>query len=80
MRDLLLEIRISRGEPWRMIATGVWHSLMLGNPTEHLPPELITALNRHQVEFEATIGTWNYTVGDANYQVAFSFIDLRNTN
>jgi hypothetical protein len=33
---------------------------------------LITALNRHPDEFERTIGTWNYTVGDANYQVVFS--------
>ena len=83
MPDLLLKIRISRGEPWRIIATGVWPaggSLTLGDPTEHLPPELITALNRHQLEFEPIIGTWNYTVGDANYQVAFSFYDMRNTN
>ncbi len=48
---------------------------MLGQPTEHLPPELITALNRHQDEFGLTIGTWNYTVGDANYRVAFSHYD-----
>ena len=76
-------MRTSRGEPWRNIAAGVWPaggSLILGNPTEHLPPELTAALNRHRDEFEPTIGTWNYIVGDANYQVAFSFIDLRNTN
>jgi len=29
-------------------------------------------VNRHQDEFEPTVGTWNYTVGDANYQVVFS--------
>jgi hypothetical protein len=83
MRDLLLEIRISRGEPWRNIATGVWPaggSLILGQPTEHLPPELITALNRHQDEFGPTVGTWNYTVGDANYQVAFSHYDSNEIN
>jgi hypothetical protein len=32
----------------------------------------MTALNRHSDEFEPTIGTWIYTVGDANYQVVFS--------
>ena len=83
MRDLLLEIRISRGEPWRNIATGVWPaggSLILGQPTENLPPELITALNRHLDEFEPTIGIWNYTVGDANYQVAFSHYDSNEIN
>lgn len=83
MPDLLLEIRISRGEPWRSIATGVWPaggSLTLGQPAEHLPPELITALNRHLDEFELTIGTWNYTVGDANYQVAFSHYDSNEIN
>jgi hypothetical protein len=75
MPDLLLEIRISRGEPWRSIATGVWPAggrLLLRQLTEPLPPKLITALNRHQDEFEPTVGTWNYTVGDANYQVVFS--------
>jgi hypothetical protein len=75
MPDLILEIRISRGERWRRIATGVWPaggSLRLSQPTEPLPPRLITALNRHLDEFEPTIGTWNYTVGDANYQVVFS--------
>ena len=75
MPDLLLEIRISRGEPWRSIATGVWLAggrLLLRQLTEPLPPKLITALNRHQDEFEPTVGTWNYTVGDANYQVVFS--------
>ena len=75
MSDLLFEIRISRGEPWRSIATGVWPAtgrLQLKQPTEPLPPELITALNRHPDEFEPAIGTWIYTVGDANYQVVFS--------
>jgi hypothetical protein len=75
MPDLLLEIRISRGEPWRSIAAGVWPAggrILLGEPTEPLPPELIAALNRHPDEFEPTIGTWIYTVGDANYQVVFS--------
>jgi hypothetical protein len=46
MRDLLLEIRISRGEPWRNIANSVWPtggSLILGHPTAHLPLGLITA-------------------------------------
>jgi hypothetical protein len=43
-------------------------------------PELITALNRHQDEFGPTIGTWNYTVGDANYQVAFSHYDSNEIN
>lgn len=74
MPDLLLEIRISRGEPWRSIPTGVWPAgvrLLLRQPTEPLPPRLITA-HRHQDEFGPTIGTWNYTVGDANYQVVFS--------
>ena len=74
MRDPLLEIRISRGELRRNIATDVWPaggSLILGQPTEHLPPELITALDRHLDEFEPIIGTWNYTVGDADYQVAY---------
>lgn len=75
MPYLLLEIRISRGEPWRSIATGVWPAggrLLMGQPSEPLPPRLIMALNRHQDEFGPTIGTWNYTVGDANYQVVFS--------
>jgi hypothetical protein len=75
MPDLLLEIRISRGEPWRSIATGVWPaggSLLLRQPTEPLPPRLITALNRHLDEFEPTIGTWIFTLDDANYQVVFS--------
>ena len=75
MPDLLLEIRISRGEPWRSVATGVWRaggSLVLRPTTEPLPPKLIAALNRHLDEFEPIIGTWNYTVGDANYQVVFS--------
>jgi len=75
MRDRLLEIRISRGEPWRNIATGVWPAggrLILRKPAEHVPPELITALNRHQDEFGPTIGIWNYTVGDANYQVVLA--------
>jgi hypothetical protein len=83
MRDILLEIRISRGESWRNIATGVWPaggSLMLGHSTEHLPPELITALNRHQDVFGPTIGIWNHTVGDANYQVAFSHYDSNEIN
>ena len=83
MRDILLEIRISRGEPWRNIATGVWPaggSLILGQPIERLPPELITALYRHQEEFGPTIGIWNYTVGDANYQVAFSHYDANEIN
>jgi hypothetical protein len=83
MRDLLLEIRISRGEPWRNIATGVWPnggSLILGQLTEDLPPELITALNRHQNVFGPTIGTWNYTIGDANYQVVFSGYDSNEIN
>jgi hypothetical protein len=53
---------------------------MLGQPTERLPPELITALNRHQDEFGPTIGIWNYTVGDANYQVAFSHYDANEIN
>jgi hypothetical protein len=44
-------------------------------PTAHLPLELVTALNRHQDEFGPAIGTWNHTVGDANYQVAFSHYD-----
>ncbi len=48
-----------------------WWKPYTGQPTEHLPPELITALNRHLDEFEPIIGTWNYTVGDANYRVAF---------
>jgi hypothetical protein len=75
MPDLLLEIRISRGEPWRSIATGIWPAggrLLLRQPTEPLPPRLVTALNRHVDEFGPTIGIWNYTVGDANYQVVFS--------
>jgi len=75
MPDLLLEIRTSRGEPWRSIAIGGWPAggrLLLRQPTETLPPRLITALNRHLDEFGPTIGTWNYTVGDANYQVVFS--------
>ena len=75
MPDQLLEIRISRGEPWRSIATGVWPAggrLLLRQPTEPLLPRLITALHRYQDEFGPTIGTWNYTVGDANYQVVFS--------
>jgi hypothetical protein len=75
MPDLLLEIRISRGEPWRNIATGVWPAggrLVLRQPTDPLPPGLVTALNRHLDVFGPTIGTWNYTVGDANYQVVFS--------
>jgi hypothetical protein len=83
MRDLLLEIRISRGEPWRNIATGVWpasSSLILGQPTEGLPPELITALYRHQDLFGPTIGTWNYTIGDANYQLVFSRYDSNEIN
>jgi hypothetical protein len=83
MRDILLEIRISRGEPWRNIATAVWPaggSLILGQPTERLPPELITALNRHQEEFGPTIGIWNYSAGDANYQVAFSHYDANEIN
>jgi hypothetical protein len=82
-RDLLLEIRISRGEPWRNIATGVWPasgSLILGQSTEDLPPELITVLHRHQDLFGPTIGTWNYTIGDANYQVVFSRYDLNEIN
>ena len=75
MPDLLLEIRISRGEPWRSIATGVWPAggtLLLSQPTEPLPPTLATALDRHRDQFGPAIGTWNYTVGDANYQVVFS--------
>jgi len=39
---------------------------------EPLPPKLITALNRRHDEFEPAVGTWNYTVADANYQVVFS--------
>ncbi len=83
MRDILLEIGISRGEPWRNIATGVWPaggSLILGQPTEPLPPELITALNRHQDVFGPTIGIWNYTVRDANYRVVFSHYDPNKIN
>jgi hypothetical protein len=83
MRDLLLEIRISRGQPWRNIATGVWPaggSLRLGEPTELLPPELITALNCHQDVFGPRTGTWNYTVGDAHYQVVFSLYDSNEIN
>ena len=75
MPDLLLEIRISRGEPWRSIATGIWPaggSLLLSESTEPLPPRLIASLHHHQDEFGPTIGIWNYTVGDANYQVVFS--------
>jgi hypothetical protein len=53
---------------------------VLGQPTGHLPPELITALNRHQAVFEPTIGIWNYTVGDANYQVAFPHYDSNEIN
>jgi hypothetical protein len=83
MPNLLLEIRISRGEPWRSIATGVWPAggkLLLMQPTEPLPPRLITAVNHHLDEFEPTIGTWNYTVGDANYQVVFSHYDPNEIN
>jgi hypothetical protein len=83
MPDLLLEIRISRGEPWRNIATGVWPTggnLILAQPAEHLPPELSTALNQHLDEFGPTIGTWTYTVGDANYQVAFSHYESNEFN
>ena len=75
MPDLLLEIRISRGEPWRSVATGLWRAggkLLLNQPTEPLPPRLITALDRHVDQFGPAIGTWHYTVGDANYQVVFS--------
>jgi hypothetical protein len=78
MPDLLLEIRISRGEPWRNISTGIWPAggkLLLRQPTEPLPPRLIAALNGHLDQFEPAIGTWNYTVGDANYQVLFSLRD-----
>ena len=42
MPDLLLEIRISQGEPWRSIATGVWPAggrLVLRQPTEPLRQE-----------------------------------------
>src|SRR5947209_20371697 len=83
MPDLLLEIRISRGEPWRSIASGVWpagDSLVLRQPTEPLPPRLVTALNRHLDEFGPTLGTWNYTVGDANYRVVFSDYDSNEIN
>jgi len=43
-------------------------------------PELITALNRHQEKFGPAIGIWNYTVGDADYQVAFSHHDANEIN
>ena len=52
MPDLLLEIRISRGEPWRNIATGVWPaggSLILGQPTEHLPPEIDQSFSIYEI-------------------------------
>jgi hypothetical protein len=60
VRILIGVPRRSRGKPWHSIATGVW-------PAEPLPPRLITALNRHPNVFGPTIGTWNYTVGNANY-------------
>ena len=59
MPDLILDIRISRGEPWRSIATGVWPAggkILLTRPTEPLPPRLIAALDRHPDEFEPAIG------------------------
>ena len=37
-----------------------------------LPPRLITALNRQIDVFGPNIGTWNYTVDNANYQVLLS--------
>ena len=83
MPDLLLEIRISRGEPWQSNATGVWPAggkLLVRQATEPLPPGLVTALNRHPDEFGPTIGTWNYTVGGANYQVPFSHYDSNEIN
>ena len=75
MPDLILDIRISRGEPWRSIATGVWPAggkILLTRPTEPLPPRLIAALDRHPDEFGQLRGIWNYTIDDANYQVVFS--------
>ena len=83
MPDLLLEIRISRGEPWRSIATGVWPAggtLLLRQPAEPLPTGLVTALNRHLDVFGLPIGKWHYTVGDASYQVVFSHYNSKVIN
>ncbi len=75
MPDLLLEIRMSRGEPWRSIATGVWPAggrLLLSGSAELLPSRLIASLNHHQDEFGPTVGIWNYTIGNASYRVVSS--------
>jgi len=80
MRDLFRRSEFHGANLGRNIATGAWPaggSVILGQPTGHLPPELVRALSRHQDEFAPAIEIWNHTVGDANCQVAFSHYDSK---
>jgi hypothetical protein len=75
MSDLLLELKASsNGEPFRLFATGVRPigGITLFSTLEPLPQELLQALNRYLEEFDPSIGTWNYTVGQTAYQVNFT--------
>lgn len=59
------EFRILRGELWRSIAADRWPAggrLLPRQPTEPLPPRLVTTLNRHPDELGPMVGIWNYTV------------------
>jgi hypothetical protein len=76
MHDLQLEIRVSvGGEPYRTIATGirpVGGNAFFPSTSEPLPSELLEAFNRYLGEFDLTVGTWNYQIGNTTYKVLFT--------
>jgi hypothetical protein len=65
------------GSDYKIVAKGSRSdggTLQFTEVMEPMPDEFVAAFHRYVDEFDPSIGTWNYAVGGANYQAAFTTI------
>jgi hypothetical protein len=75
--DLRLKIEASTGgQPYRPVATGIRQANgsidFRAGSGELMPQEMLAALQRHLDEFQPSVGSWNYKVGDTDYRAFFT--------